>query len=300
MPVATLVPHVDPRFEPGWPPYSVGARLPRTAARTRRLADARPARRPRARARAPRARRDAPAARAAAGRAAVRRHLAAARARRDVPAARVPAARPARRNARDRAAAVGAGVRRGRAAGRRRAARARRAVDRAGRRAPAAARGDRGARRAGGRARARRRGTAASPTRRCPPARRNTRLVEWVSYARTMPRCDVVVCHGGHGTVVRALASGCAVVVAPAAGDQNENAARVDWAGAGVRIPRRLVSSSSVALAVRRALADGGMRERARAMAAWLEDNDPGLRARRTDRAHGRYIATQLRLQSPT
>ena len=56
----------------------------------------------------------------------------------------------------------------------------------------------------------------------------------------TMPRCDVVVCHGGHGTLVRALASGCAVVVAPAAGDMNENAARVDWAGAGVRIPRRL------------------------------------------------------------
>jgi UDP:flavonoid glycosyltransferase YjiC (YdhE family) len=111
------------------------------------------------------------------------------------------------------------------------------------------------------------------------PAAANTRLVEWVSYARTMPRCDVVVCHGGHGTLVRALASGCAVVVAPAAGDQNENAARVDWAGAGVRIPRRLVSSTSVALAVRRALGDDAMRGRAQAMAAWLESNDAGVRA---------------------
>ena len=44
----------------------------------------------------------------------------------------------------------------------------------------------------------------------------NARLVEWVTYARTMPRCDVVVCHGGHGTLARALASGCAVVVVPA------------------------------------------------------------------------------------
>jgi UDP:flavonoid glycosyltransferase YjiC (YdhE family) len=112
-----------------------------------------------------------------------------------------------------------------------------------------------------------------------PPAGGNTRLVEWVSYAKTMPRCDVVVCHGGHGTVVRALASGCAVVVAPAAGDQNENAARVDWAGAGVRIPRALVNSSSVSLAVRRALADDGMRRRARAMAQWLADHQPGTRA---------------------
>ena len=112
-----------------------------------------------------------------------------------------------------------------------------------------------------------------------PEAGANTRLVEWVSYARTMPRCDVVVCHGGHGTVVRALASGCAVVVAPAAGDQNENAARVDWAGAGVRLPRRLVSARSVRLAVERALEDGAMRERARGLAAWLGEHDPGARA---------------------
>ena len=33
----------------------------------------------------------------------------------------------------------------------------------------------------------------------------NARLVDWVSYARTMPRCDVVVCHAGHGTLARAL-----------------------------------------------------------------------------------------------
>ena len=107
----------------------------------------------------------------------------------------------------------------------------------------------------------------------------NTRLVEWVSYARTMPRCDVVVCHGGHGTLVRALASGCAVVVAPAAGDMNENAARADWAGAGVRIPRRLVTASSVRLAVERARGEPGSTARAQELAAWLERHDPPGRA---------------------
>lgn len=96
----------------------------------------------------------------------------------------------------------------------------------------------------------------------------NARLVDWVSYAKTMPRCDVVVCHGGHGTVVRALASGATPVVAPAGGDMNENAARVDWAGLGVRIPGRLVSGPAVRLAVRRALADVAMRGRVRALAA--------------------------------
>src|SRR6185312_10778051 len=32
VPVATLIPHTDPRGGPGFPPYSIGARLPRTAA----------------------------------------------------------------------------------------------------------------------------------------------------------------------------------------------------------------------------------------------------------------------------
>ncbi len=86
------------------------------------------------------------------------------------------------------------------------------------------------------------------------PVAPNISVVEWVSYAQTMPHCDVVVCHAGHGTLVRALASACAVVACPAAGDMAENAARVDWAGAGVRLPRRLLSPRTVRWAVQRAL----------------------------------------------
>jgi UDP:flavonoid glycosyltransferase YjiC (YdhE family) len=107
----------------------------------------------------------------------------------------------------------------------------------------------------------------------------NARLVDWVSYSRTMPRCDVVVCHAGHGTLVRALSSGCTVVACPAAGDMNENAARVDWAGAGVRLPRRLVSARGLRLAVQRALADPSLGARARELAAWNAANDPADRA---------------------
>ena len=50
------------------------------------------------------------------------------------------------------------------------------------------------------------------------PRRRNARLVPWLSYAQTMPACDVVVCHGGHGTLARALCSGCAVGGLPGRG----------------------------------------------------------------------------------
>src|SRR6266550_2220259 len=95
------------------------------------------------------------------------------------------------------------------------------------------------------------------------PVPDNARLVEWVSYSRTMPRCDLVVCHGGHGTLVRALASGCPVVACPAIGDMNENAARVDWAGAGVRVPRRFLSPRVLRLAVERALSEPAIARRA-------------------------------------
>jgi UDP:flavonoid glycosyltransferase YjiC (YdhE family) len=107
----------------------------------------------------------------------------------------------------------------------------------------------------------------------------NARLAAWTSYARTMAACDLVVCHGGHGTVVRALASGCAVVAVPAAGDMNENAARVDWAGVGVRLPRRMVGERGLALAVGRALARPALRARARELQAWTAASGGAARA---------------------
>jgi UDP:flavonoid glycosyltransferase YjiC (YdhE family) len=111
------------------------------------------------------------------------------------------------------------------------------------------------------------------------PVPANARVVDWVSYSRTMPLADVVVCHAGHGTLVRALSSGCAVVACPAIGDMNENASRVSWAGAGVRVPRRFISPRPLRLAVEQALAEPSIRARARELAAWSESHDAGAAA---------------------
>ena len=110
------------------------------------------------------------------------------------------------------------------------------------------------------------------------PVPGNAVLVPWMSYARSMPAADVVVTHGGHGTLVRALSCGCALVVCPAAGDMAENAARADWAGVAVRLPRRLLGPRALRLAVARALGDARIRARARAVAAWIAEHD-GARA---------------------
>jgi UDP:flavonoid glycosyltransferase YjiC (YdhE family) len=104
----------------------------------------------------------------------------------------------------------------------------------------------------------------------------NARVVDWLSYAKTMPQCAAVVCHAGHGTVARALASGAPVVGCPAAGDMAENAARVAWAGCGISVPRRLVTPRGIRLAVRKLLAEPGHAHAAKRLEAWAKRHDGG------------------------
>jgi UDP:flavonoid glycosyltransferase YjiC (YdhE family) len=122
--------------------------------------------------------------------------------------------------------------------------------------------------------------TNRKPLARPAPIPGNARLVEWISYSRAMPRSALVISHVGHGTLARALASGCRVLAVPHSGDMAENAARIDWAGVGVRLPWRLLSPASLRLAVRRALSDDSLRVRAGALAAWAAAHDgPGRAA---------------------
>ena len=229
---ATLVPHVLPIAEPGlpallrWAPCCPARRLGRAAVGARPAAAAR--RRGAGPARAQR--------RARAGRPAAARPRRTAASRTQLaliatfPQLEYPRTEPRAVDAGDRPAAVGAALRRGRAAAGRRAAGAGGAL--APPRTPTHAL-----------LRAALEGLADEPVRvlattnrrsrlraapRVPP---NARLVDWLSYARTMPRCAAVVCHAGHGTVCRALASGVPVVACPAAGDMAENAARVSLGG---------------------------------------------------------------------
>jgi len=108
---------------------------------------------------------------------------------------------------------------------------------------------------------------------------RNARLVEWVSYSQEMPACSLVICHAGHGTLARALSCGRPVVAVPHVGDMAENAARADWAGVGVRLPWRLLGPATLRLAVRRGLSEPALAARARELAAWTAANDGATRA---------------------
>jgi UDP:flavonoid glycosyltransferase YjiC (YdhE family) len=121
--------------------------------------------------------------------------------------------------------------------------------------------------------------TNRKPLREPVPVPENGKLVDWISYSQTMPPCSLVITHAGHGTVARALASGCPVLAVPHSGDMGENAARIDWARVGVRLPWRFLSPATLRLAVRRALEDRVVAPRARALAAWAAGNDGATRA---------------------
>jgi MGT family glycosyltransferase len=102
----------------------------------------------------------------------------------------------------------------------------------------------------------------------------NAVVVDWVRYSQVMPEADLVITHGGHGTVARALASGAPVLCCPAIGDMAENGARIAWSGAGLMLPRRLLRPGPMRWAARRILSELRFRERAREIAAWSRSND--------------------------
>lgn len=62
----------------------------------------------------------------------------------------------------------------------------------------------------------------------------NTHVVHSAPHDQILPHAAAMVTHGGHGTVIRALRHGLPVLVLPHGRDQNDNAARVVEAGAGL------------------------------------------------------------------
>ena len=65
----------------------------------------------------------------------------------------------------------------------------------------------------------------------------NTRLVRSAPHNAVMQEAALVVTHGGHGTVTRALWHGKPMLIVPHGRDQNDNAARVTARGAGLMLP---------------------------------------------------------------
>ena len=84
-------------------------------------------------------------------------------------------------------------------------------------------------------------------------------VVRSAPHREVLAHTDVLVTHGGHGTVVKGLVAGVPIVCMPTGRDQPDNAARLVHKSAGVKVSKN-ASPAKVAAAVRRVLDDPSYR----------------------------------------
>lgn len=94
----------------------------------------------------------------------------------------------------------------------------------------------------------------------------NTVLVASAPHNVVMQQAALVVTHGGHGTVMRALKHQRPMLVIPHGRDQDENAARVAEHGAGLRLTAG-ATTEEIRAALRRLLSEASFTESARRLA---------------------------------
>jgi hypothetical protein len=103
-------------------------------------------------------------------------------------------------------------------------------------------------------------------------------VVDWANHDDVMPLCDVVVTHGGLGTILRALAHGRPLLVIPLGRDQQFNASRVAELGAGLTVPAD-APATEIAKAVERLFEESAYTDIASKLATAIASDRPDVRA---------------------
>ncbi|PRX51438.1 glycosyltransferase [Prauserella shujinwangii] len=85
----------------------------------------------------------------------------------------------------------------------------------------------------------------------------------WLSLTSVLPGCDLVIHHGGPGTLLASVAHGLPQVIIPGPGKAHDAVRDLVGFGAAVRLPPTEVTPGSVAAACRTVLTDPGFRARA-------------------------------------
>jgi UDP:flavonoid glycosyltransferase YjiC (YdhE family) len=106
----------------------------------------------------------------------------------------------------------------------------------------------------------------------------NVTVVASADHDVLVPRCAAMICHGGHGTVLRPLMSGVPIVCLPMGRDQPENAQRLASRGAGIRLSRR-ASANQIRRAVRAVIENPDYARNARILGDAIRADDDGGRS---------------------
>jgi MGT family glycosyltransferase len=100
-----------------------------------------------------------------------------------------------------------------------------------------------------------------------PAAAPRVQVAEFVPQEEVLPGAGAVVCHGGSGTLVAALALGVPVVVLPMGADQPDNADRVAELGVGIVLDALTATPAEIAAATTAVLDDDRYRAAASELA---------------------------------
>ncbi len=98
-----------------------------------------------------------------------------------------------------------------------------------------------------------------------------TRLLNWAPYEHVLPRCDVIIHHGGMGTTHRAVVGGVRQIVAPHAADQRIQARRTAEAKVGLHLTAHDVRQGQLREGVQALLEAEWVEETARGLALEME-----------------------------
>ncbi|MBV9660823.1 MAG: glycosyltransferase family 1 protein [Acidimicrobiales bacterium] len=96
------------------------------------------------------------------------------------------------------------------------------------------------------------------------PFQGKTRVERYIPQAELLPRCSVVVHHGGSGTMFGALAHGLPQVILPQGADNFLNAQHVEGAGVGLAILPDSLNPAEVRRCVRAVLSDSSFARNAK------------------------------------
>ncbi len=107
------------------------------------------------------------------------------------------------------------------------------------------------------------------------PSHPQVQVLRSAPHRAVLEHASVVVTHGGHGTVIKALGGDVPLLVLPMGRDQLDNATRVTERGAGLRLEPD-AGADAIAAAVRRLLEEPGFREAAAGLGARLRAEAQG------------------------
>jgi MGT family glycosyltransferase len=106
----------------------------------------------------------------------------------------------------------------------------------------------------------------------------NVKVVATAPHREILRHAALCITHGGHGTLLKALARGVPVICMPMGRDQPDNAARLCASGAGIRLSPR-ASAARIQRSIEGMLHDPAYRAAAQAMQARLAEDEQAGRA---------------------